>query len=82
METRKSEIKQIVKTKSLLDSLLKKRTANKVKTSMKIKLVISLLKMVIKPRVKRRASTTKKIKFGHKDLSNKSIQGSFYQILD
>ena len=33
METKKSEIKQIVKTKSLLDSLLKKRTANKVKTS-------------------------------------------------
>ena len=30
METRKSEIKQMVKTKSLLDSLLKKRTANKV----------------------------------------------------
>ncbi|MCW6179503.1 MarR family transcriptional regulator, partial [Klebsiella pneumoniae] len=40
---------QIVKTKSLLDSLLKKRTANKVKTSMKIKRIISLLKMVIKP---------------------------------
>jgi len=38
METKKSEIKQIVKTKSLLDSLLKKRTANKVKTSMKISL--------------------------------------------
>ena len=44
----------------LLDSLLKKRTANKVKTRMKIKLVISLLKMVIRPRVKSRASTTKK----------------------
>ncbi|KXU56189.1 hypothetical protein HMPREF3219_0201980 [Streptococcus salivarius] len=60
METKKSEIKLMVKTKSLLDSLLKKRIAKRVKTKIKIKLVISLLKIVINPKVKSKASTTKK----------------------